>query len=41
VLPGITLNTSPTDHRPIKAMQFQRWNGETWERFGKLIQATA
>jgi branched-chain amino acid transport system substrate-binding protein len=40
LLPGITLNTSPTDHRPIKAMQLMRWTGRTWERFGSLIEGT-
>jgi branched-chain amino acid transport system substrate-binding protein len=29
LLPGIAINTSPTDHRPIKAMQMQRWDGRT------------
>ncbi len=38
LLPGITLSTSPTDHRPIKAMQLMRWTGKTWDRFGKLIE---
>jgi len=36
-LPGITINTSASDHRPIKAMQMQRWDGKTWVRFGDLI----
>jgi branched-chain amino acid transport system substrate-binding protein len=38
LLPGITISTSPTDHRPIKAMQLERWTGKTWERFGGLIE---
>ena len=38
LLPGIKLNTSPTDHRPMKAMQLQRWNGKSWARFGALIE---
>ncbi|HEX5327206.1 MAG TPA: ABC transporter substrate-binding protein [Acetobacteraceae bacterium] len=37
LLPGIRINTSPTDHRPIKQMQLMRWTGKTWERFGNLI----
>src|SRR4051794_6327888 len=41
LLPGITINTSPTDHRPIKAMQMQRWGGRTWVRFGNLIEGTS
>jgi len=38
LLPGIKLNTSPTDHRPMKAMQLQRWDGKSWVRFGGLIE---
>jgi len=38
VLPGIKVNTSPTDHRPIRAMQMVRWDGKTWVRFGDLIE---
>jgi branched-chain amino acid transport system substrate-binding protein len=36
-LPGIKINTSPTDYHPIKQMQLQRWNGTSWVRFGDLI----
>ena len=36
LLPGIKINTSPTDHVPIDQMQFMRFNGKTWERFGEL-----
>ena len=35
-LPGIVVNTSPTDHVPVEQMQFMRFNGKTWERFGEL-----
>jgi len=38
LLPGIKLSTAATDHRPIKAMQLQRWDGKTWVRFGDLIE---
>jgi branched-chain amino acid transport system substrate-binding protein len=37
LLPGIVLNTSPTDFHPMKQMQMQRWNGKSWVRFGDLI----
>jgi branched-chain amino acid transport system substrate-binding protein len=37
LLPGIKINTSPTDYHPIKQMQLQRWNGKSWVRFGDLI----
>jgi branched-chain amino acid transport system substrate-binding protein len=36
-LPGIKLNTSPTDYHPMKQMQMQRWDGKGWVRFGDLI----
>jgi len=36
LLPGIRINTSPTDHVPVDQMQFMRFNGKTWDRFGKL-----
>lgn len=38
-LPGIKVNTSPTQHNPITQVQLQRWTGTTWELFGKLISA--
>lgn len=37
LLPGVKVNTSPTDHRPLEQMQLQRWNGKQWERFGTII----
>ncbi|HTI82303.1 MAG TPA: ABC transporter substrate-binding protein [Acetobacteraceae bacterium] len=39
VLPGITASTSPTDHRPIKAMRLEKWDGKTWVLFGDIISA--
>jgi branched-chain amino acid transport system substrate-binding protein len=36
LLPGIRINTSPTDHIPVDQMQFMRFNGKSWERFGEL-----
>ncbi len=40
LLPGIKLSTSHSDHRPIKQMQMQRWDGKTWKRFGGLMGNT-
>ncbi|MDR3534980.1 MAG: ABC transporter substrate-binding protein [Acetobacteraceae bacterium] len=40
LLPGIKVNTSPTDFRPIKAMQLERWDGKTWVHFGEVIDGT-
>jgi branched-chain amino acid transport system substrate-binding protein len=37
LLPGITVNTSPTDFFPVKQMQMERFNGERWELFGPII----
>jgi branched-chain amino acid transport system substrate-binding protein len=42
VLPGIKLNTSPTNYHPIRQLQLMRWTGKTWSRFGNIIEgATA
>ncbi|HYZ34086.1 MAG TPA: ABC transporter substrate-binding protein [Crenalkalicoccus sp.] len=41
LLPGIRVNTSPTNYHPIRAMQLQRWTGETWRRFGGIIEGGA
>jgi branched-chain amino acid transport system substrate-binding protein len=37
LLPGIKINTSPTDFYPIEQEQLQRFQGETWVRFGPII----
>jgi branched-chain amino acid transport system substrate-binding protein len=36
LLPGIKVNTSPNDFAPIKEMQMERFNGETFELFGRV-----
>jgi len=33
LLPGITLNTSPTDYQPIKELREIQFNGRMWEPF--------
>ena len=40
-LPGIKLNTSPTDFAPIKQMQMAKFSGERWELFGQLLTGAA
>ena len=40
-LPGIRINTSPTNYHPIRQMQLARWNGKIWERFGELIEGSS
>jgi len=37
-LPGMQVNTSPTDYRVNKQMQMMRFNGERWELFGPVIE---
>ncbi|WP_407177144.1 ABC transporter substrate-binding protein [Bradyrhizobium sp. STM 3562] len=37
LLPGITINTSPSDFAPISQLQLQRFKGEKWELFGDVI----
>jgi len=37
LLPGITINTSPTDFAPIKQLQMMRFKGEKWDLFGDII----
>nr|WP_218190894.1 ABC transporter substrate-binding protein [Enhydrobacter aerosaccus] len=37
LLPGITVNTSPTDYYPIQSERLQRFEGETWELFGEVM----
>jgi branched-chain amino acid transport system substrate-binding protein len=41
LLPGIRLNTGPTDHRPFKGLQLARWDGHTWVRFGNVIEGVS
>ena len=37
LLPGIKLNTSPTDFAPIESEQLVRFDGKEWIRFGEII----
>jgi ABC-type branched-subunit amino acid transport system substrate-binding protein len=41
LLPGIKVNTSPTDYYPVEQMQLMRWNGKQWVRFGDLLTSSA
>jgi branched-chain amino acid transport system substrate-binding protein len=40
LLPGITINTSPTNFHPIRQMQLSKWDGKTWALFGDIIEGT-
>ncbi|HYM04199.1 MAG TPA: ABC transporter substrate-binding protein [Stellaceae bacterium] len=37
LLPGIRINTSPTDYFPIKQEQLARFDGKTWVLFGNVL----
>jgi branched-chain amino acid transport system substrate-binding protein len=41
LLPGIRINTSPTNYPPIRQLQLMRWNGKTWDLFGDIIEGTS
>ena len=37
LLHGITVNTSPTDFRPIKHIRMLRFDGQRWNYFGPIM----
>ncbi len=37
LLPGIKINTSPSDFYPIQSVRLQRFKGQTWELFGDVL----
>jgi branched-chain amino acid transport system substrate-binding protein len=39
LLPGIRINTSPTDFAPIEQEQLAKFDGERWVLFGDLFDA--
>jgi branched-chain amino acid transport system substrate-binding protein len=39
LLPGIKINTSPTDFAPISSLQLMKFKGEKWNLFGEVINA--
>ncbi len=38
LLPGITIDTSATDYQPLKKVRMAKFNGQTWEIFGDVMQ---
>jgi hypothetical protein len=38
LLPGILVNTTPTDYRVNKQLQMMKFNGERWELFGPILE---
>ena len=41
LLPGIRINTSPTNYHPIRQLRLMRWNGKVWELFGDIIEGVS
>jgi branched-chain amino acid transport system substrate-binding protein len=39
LLPGVKINTSPSDFAPISQMQLEAFKGDTWDRFGEVISS--
>jgi ABC-type branched-subunit amino acid transport system substrate-binding protein len=39
VLPSISINTGPTDYRPIKQMRLVQFDGYTWQPIGEVIES--
>ena len=37
LLPGVVINTSPTDFAPIEQEQLVKFDGEKWVRFGEVL----
>ena len=40
-LPGIRINTSPTDFAPIQAVQLMKFDGKTWALFGEVLDSSS
>ena len=38
LLPGMKINTSPTDHAPIEQEQLAKFDGERWALFGEHLR---
>ncbi|MGV3494704.1 MAG: ABC transporter substrate-binding protein [Ramlibacter sp.] len=37
LLPGIALNTGPTDHAPVSQAQLSKFTGKQWQLFGEVL----
>jgi hypothetical protein len=40
-LPGVHIKTTPTDWSPIKQLQLEKFEGETWKLFGPMMDGSA
>jgi branched-chain amino acid transport system substrate-binding protein len=41
LLPGIKVSTSASDFAPLKQLQLEKFEGDTWHRFGDVISGVA
>ncbi|MGH6716844.1 MAG: ABC transporter substrate-binding protein [Bradyrhizobium sp.] len=41
LLPGIKINTSPTDYAPLDQLQLEKFEGKSWKRFGPILSSNA
>ncbi len=41
LLPGIRVNSSPTNYHPIRQLQLMKWNGKSWDLFGDVLEGTS
>jgi branched-chain amino acid transport system substrate-binding protein len=41
LLPGIKVSTSATDFAPVEQLQLQKFEGDTWRRFGDVVSVEA
>jgi branched-chain amino acid transport system substrate-binding protein len=37
LLPGVKINTSPTNYYPVQQMQLTRFNGASFDNFGPVV----
>ena len=37
ILPGITIQTTSSDHFPIAQGQLEKWQGTSWQPFGSIL----
>ncbi len=41
LLPGLKVNTTPSNYHPILGLQPAKWDGKSWARFGEVIMGVA
>jgi branched-chain amino acid transport system substrate-binding protein len=41
LLPGVQVQSQPSNYNVIRQMQLQRWDGRSWVRFGQVIEGAS